>query len=89
MPFNPCLIKKANVIIAESLDCAPEAISPAQHLCYDLLADSLALTDLIINIEEAFSFKLDRPQVEAINYVGDIYKLITQYSDISAITTLS
>jgi len=73
------LIRKSNEIIAEILDYPIKDLHPEQHLCYDLLADSLALMDLLIGLEETFGFKLEQEQPENINYVKDIHQLVTQY----------
>ncbi|WP_380178198.1 acyl carrier protein [Kalamiella sp. sgz302252] len=73
------LIRKTNEIIAEVLAYPINDLNPEQHLCYDLLADSLALMDLMINLEESFGFKMEQGQFDNIHYVKDIYQLVTRF----------
>lgn len=65
-----------NDIIVSTLGCRLDDIRPDKHLCYDLLADSMALIDIMLNVETAFGFDFDEKSLSNIEYVRDLHQFV-------------
>lgn len=65
-----------NEIIASTLGCGLENVQPEKHLCYDLLADSMDLIDIMINVEMKFGFNIDEEVLSRIEYVNELHRLV-------------
>ncbi|CAM3854147.1 phosphopantetheine-binding protein [Serratia silvae] len=55
-------------------------ITPEKHLVIDLMADSIALIDIAIELESAFGFVFTEHDMQSVNTVADIYDLVTTRS---------
>ena len=58
-------------IIREQLDCAEEAVVEEASFVEDLGADSLALVELVLALEEQFSISVSDSDAEKLHTVGD------------------
>jgi acyl carrier protein len=63
-------------IIVEQLDVKPEDVSEAKTFTDDLGADSLAIVELVLALEEKFEVKIPDDEVDNIKTVGDAISYI-------------
>ena len=65
------ILEKITGIIAEQLDVKESEVSPEKSFTDDLGADSLAIVELVLALEEEFGIKIPDDQVDSIKTVGD------------------
>ena len=65
------ILSKITGIIAEQLDVKADEVSPEKSFTDDLGADSLAIVELVLALEEQFGIKIPDDQVDNIKTVGD------------------
>ena len=58
-------------IIIEQLEVAPDKVKPEASFSEDLKADSLAVVELVLALEEQFDVKIPDDEVDKIKTVGD------------------
>ncbi len=58
-------------VVSQTLDVDADKIKPETSFVGDLGADSLAVMDLLIRLEEKFDIKIDDDDSENIKTVGD------------------
>jgi acyl carrier protein len=58
-------------IICEQLDVKPEDVTEGKSFTEDLGADSLAIVELVLALEEQFDVKIPDDEVDKIKTVGD------------------
>ena len=63
-------------IIVEQLDVKPEDVDGAKTFTEDLGADSLAIVELVLALEEKFEVKIPDDEVDKIKTVGDAISYI-------------
>jgi acyl carrier protein len=63
-------------IIVEQLDVKPEDVDAAKTFTEDLGADSLAIVELVLALEERFEVKIPDDEVDKIKTVGDAISYI-------------
>jgi acyl carrier protein len=63
-------------IVCDQLDVKREDISPDKTFTDDLGADSLAIVELVLALEEKFDIKIPDEEVENIKKVGDAVNYI-------------
>ena len=63
-------------IICEQLDVKPEDLSDEKTFTDDLGADSLAIVELVLALEEKFDVKIPDDEVDKIKSVGDAVSYI-------------
>lgn len=63
-------------IICEQLDVKPEDVSEGKSFTEDLGADSLAIVELVLALEEQFDVKIPDDEVDRIKTVGDAISYI-------------
>ena len=73
------LDKKVIDIIAEELSVDPSEITEDSNLVEDLDADSLAVVDLVMSIEDAFNVEIPDTEVENLKTVGEIVQFIEEH----------
>ena len=59
-------------IIVETLACEPEQVKPETSLTADLAADSLAIVELVMALEEATGISIADEDAAKLKTVGDI-----------------
>jgi acyl carrier protein len=74
------LEKKVIRIIAERLDVEPEKVTLEASFQEDLGADSLAIVELVMELEETFSIEITDEEAEKIRTVGDALKFIKEHA---------
>ena len=67
---------KVKEIICAQLQVAPEHVIAEASFTDDLKADSLAVVELVLALEEAFSIEIPDEDTEQIKTVGDAYNYI-------------
>jgi acyl carrier protein len=67
-------------IICEQLDVKKEDVSPGKTFNDDLGADSLAIVELVLALEEKFDIKIPDEEVDNIKTVGDAIAYIERRS---------
>ncbi|WP_130833502.1 acyl carrier protein [[Erwinia] mediterraneensis] len=65
-----------NQLLVDCLGCDIADITPEKHLVADLLADSVALLDIAMAVENKFNFIFDEKMMEKMNTVADLYAII-------------
>lgn len=63
-------------IIVEQLGVDAEEVTLEKSFIEDLNADSLDLTELIMNFEEKFGFEISEEDAEKLKTVGDVVQYI-------------
>jgi acyl carrier protein len=76
--MSDAILAKISGIIAEQLDVEVEAVSPQKSFTDDLGADSLAIVELVLALEEEFGIKIPDEKVDSIKTVGDAVEYIKQ-----------
>lgn len=66
------MFEKLRDLISEKLGVEPEDIAMESSFADDLEADSIALFELIMAIEEEFDIEVEDESIENISTVGDI-----------------
>jgi acyl carrier protein len=61
-------------IIIEQLEVAPDKVKPEATFSEDLKADSLAVVELVLALEEHFKIEIPDEDTEKIKTVGDAIK---------------
>ena len=67
-------------IIIEQLEVAPDKIKPEASFSEDLKADSLAVVELVLALEEAFKLEIPDEDTEKIKTVGDAVNYIKAHA---------
>lgn len=74
------MFEKVQAIIADQLAISPSKININTNLIKDLEADSLDAVEIIMAIEDEFSIELPEEDMEGIEYVSDLIKIIEKLS---------
>jgi acyl carrier protein len=69
-------LRKIQGIIAEQLEVAEGEVKPEKSLVDDLGADSLALVELVLALEEEFGVKIPDDKCDELKTVGDVVNYI-------------
>jgi acyl carrier protein len=67
-------------IIVEQLDVKPEDVDASKTFTEDLGADSLAIVELVLALEEKFEVKIPDDEVDKIKTVGDAIAYIKTHA---------
>jgi acyl carrier protein len=67
-------------IICEQLDVKPDDCGEAKSFTDDLQADSLAIVELVLALEEKFDVKIPDDDVDKIKTVGDAINYVKQHA---------
>jgi len=70
------ILRKIQGIIAEQLDVEEQKVTPEKSFTDDLGADSLAIVELVLALEEEFGIKIPDDKVDEIKTVGDVVAYI-------------
>jgi acyl carrier protein len=71
---------KVKKIIIEQLEVAPDKVKPEASFSEDLKADSLAVVELVLALEEAFKLEIPDEDTEKIKTVGDAINYIKSHA---------
>lgn len=74
------MFERVQAIIAEQLAISPSKITMGTNLSKDLEADSLDAVEIIMAIEDEFSIELPEEDMENIELVSDLIKIIEKLS---------
>ena len=67
-------------IIIEQLEVAPDKVKPEATFSEDLQADSLAVVELVLALEEHFKIEIPDEDTEKIKTVGDAINYIKSHA---------
>ena len=70
---------KVKKIIIEQLEVAPDKVKPEATFAEDLKADSLAVVELVLALEENFKLEIPDEDTEKIKTVGDAINYIKSH----------
>ena len=70
------MFEKIRKIIASELMIEEDSITPESSIKDDLGADSLALVDLVMSLEDEFNLEIPDEALESVKTVGDIVKYV-------------
>ncbi len=73
------ILEKAKPIIADKLGIHEDEVLEAKHFINDLGADSLALVDIIMSLEEVFGMEIPEEDSEKIQTVGQMVDYIANH----------
>jgi len=68
--------EKVSKLIVEQLEVSPDKVVPAASFTEDLKADSLAIVELVLALEESFKIEIPDEDTEKIKTVGDAINYI-------------
>lgn len=71
---------KVKEVICAQLEVSPEKVKPEASFIDDLKADSLAVVELVLALEEAFGIEIPDEDTEQIKTVGDAVNYIKSHS---------
>ena len=72
--------QKVKEIICAQLEVSPEQVKPEASFTDDLKADSLAVVELVLALEEQFKLEIPDEDTEKIKTVGDAINYIKSHS---------
>ena len=72
--------EKVKKIIIEQLEVAPDKVKLEASFSEDLKADSLAVVELVLALEEQFKLEIPDEDTEKIKTVGDAINYIKSHS---------
>ncbi len=72
--------EKVKKIIIEQLEVAPDKVKPEASFAEDLKADSLAVVELVLALEEQFKLEIPDEDTEKIKTVGDAINYIKSHA---------
>lgn len=75
------MFEKVKAIICDQLDCKPEDVTLEASIIDDLDADSLAVIDLIMSMEDEFGVEIPDEEAESLKTVGDIVKYLEDHAE--------
>ena len=71
--------ERVRKIIIEQLEVAPDKVKPEATFAEDLKADSLAVVELVLALEENFKLEIPDEDTEKIKTVGDAINYIKSH----------
>jgi acyl carrier protein len=72
--------ERVRKIIIEQLEASPDKVVPGASFSEDLKADSLAVVELVLALEEAFKLEIPDEDTEKIKTVGDAINYIKSHA---------
>jgi len=72
--------ERVKKIIVEQLEVSPDRVKPEASFSDDLKADSLALVELVLALEETFKLEIPDEDTEKIKTVGDAINYIKTHA---------
>lgn len=78
------IVSQVKEIIVEQLDVKLEDVEEAKTFTEDLGADSLAIVELVLALEEKFEVKIPDDEVDKIKTVGDAISYIKNHTGAEA-----
>ena len=74
------IAERVKKIIIEQLEVTPDKIKPEASFAEDLKADSLAVVELVLALEEQFKLEIPDEDTEKIKTVGDAINYIKSHA---------
>ena len=79
--MNQEITQKVIEIVAQQLEIEPDQIKPESSFTEDLKADSLAVVELVLALEEAFGVEIPDEDTESIKTVKDAISYIEKHKN--------
>ena len=73
--------KKVKEIITQQLEVSAEQLRPEASFVDDLKADSLAVVELVLALEQEFKLEIPEEDTESIKTVGDAINYIKSHAN--------
>jgi len=73
--------KKVREIITQQLEVSAEQLRPEASFVDDLKADSLAVVELVLALEQEFKLEIPEEDTESIKTVGDAINYIKSHAN--------
>jgi len=73
------ITKKVSEIICTQLEVSPDQVKPGASFTEDLKADSLAVVELVLQLEETFKIEIPDEDTEQIKTVQDAIDYISSH----------
>ena len=70
------VLEKVKAILSEQFDVEEDSITADTKISEDLGADSLAVVDLLMSLEDEFEVEVPDDEIENIKTVGELVKYI-------------
>ena len=74
------IVSEVKRVIVEQLDCDAASIKPESNIIDDLGADSLAIVELVLKLEETFGISIPEEETEKIRTVGNVIEYISKHA---------
>jgi acyl carrier protein len=74
------IAERVKKIVIEQLEVAPDKVKPEASFSEDLKADSLAVVELVLALEEQFKLEIPDEDTEKIKTVGDAINYIKSHA---------
>jgi len=68
--------EKFRATVVDVLDVEPDAVTPQARFKEDFEADSLAVVELVLAVEGAFSIRIPENEAECIETAGQAFELV-------------
>ncbi len=72
------ILDKVKAVVVEKLGVEAEKVTPEARFLEDLGADSLAIVELVMGLEDEFGMEISDEEAENIRTVGDAIKFIQE-----------
>lgn len=76
MKIEQDVVGTVNNIITQALCCDIEQVTKDKDMYYDLLADSLAMLDIFMALEQTYSIPYTEEDITKVERVEDIYHFV-------------
>jgi acyl carrier protein len=74
------IVSEVKRVIVEQLDVDAASIKPESNIIDDLGADSLAIVELVLKLEETFGISIPEDETEKIRTVGNVIDYISKHA---------
>jgi acyl carrier protein len=76
--MSAAIENKVRELICQQLEVSPESLKPEASFVDDLKADSLAVVELVLALEQEFGLEIPEEDTERIKTVGDAINYIKE-----------
>ena len=83
------ITNKIKEIIGKVTGCCPEGISDSAAFVDDLGLDSLAILEIVVDVENAFNIRATDEELQNIHSIQDSVALILRHANVDAISAVA
>jgi len=74
------ILTRMRTVICDQLEVEPDAVKESASIVEDLGADSLAVVELVLALEETFGVTIPDEAADRLRTVGDVVTYVVQHS---------